>query len=83
MRRNEMDAVAFLERLAAEPKPFVAVALWLHEDGSIERKKWAPQPRRSMAQSRVEHWLGNVGTVCKTAAGTEVVLVGAEIEELA
>jgi hypothetical protein len=78
-----MDAVAFLERLAAQPKPFVAVALWQHEDGTIERKRWAPMPRRSMSQARVDAWLDSLGTICTTATGGKVVLVGAEVEEIA
>lgn len=74
---------AFLERLAAAPKPFVAVALWKREDGSVERKRWAPQPRHSMAQARVNHWLKSVGCEDKTATGEKVVLIGAEVEFVA
>lgn len=76
------NIMAQIEALAAEPKRFVAVALWQHEDGSIERKPWAAQPRRPMAQARVNHWLSDIGAVCETKTGSKVTLVGAEVEEL-
>jgi len=74
--------VAMLERLAAEPKPFVAVETWRHEDGTIERRDRAPQPRRSMAENGANGRRRFIGKVCTVpATGRTAVLLSVDVEE--
>jgi hypothetical protein len=74
-----VDIVAKLEALAAEPKPFVCVAYWRHADGTLERKPWAPMPRRAMAESRERHLRQFIGKPQKTQTGFTVTLERVEV----
>ena len=77
-----MDMTARLEALAKEPKRFVAVGYWRHEDGSLERRPRCPQPRFSMADNSANGLRRHIGKPDKTSDGRTVVLERVAVEDV-
>ena len=77
-----MDMTARLEALAKEPKRFVAVGYWRHEDGTLERRERAPQPRFSMADNSANGLRRAIGKPDKTPDGRTVVLERVAVEDV-
>jgi len=78
---ESVDTVAMLERLAAAPKPFVAVETWQHEDGTIERRDRAPQPRLAMAENGANGMRRFIGRTYDNGKGGKVRLIAVDVEE--
>jgi len=78
---ESVDTVAMLERLAAAPKPFVAVETWQHEDGTIERRDRCPSPRLTMAENSANGMRRFIGRTYDNGKGGKVTLIAVDVEE--